>query len=231
MPGLRASSATPGVYARRSVLTGARRTAVAAASLAALTGVLVLDGPAAQAAPPTPPDAATARAELAKLTVQPEGSMDGYSRAKFPHWSTQYGQCNTREVVLKRDGENVEQDDRCAAVSGTWYSPYDGATWTDAQDIDIDHIVPLAQAWRSGASSWTTAQRQAFANDLKRPQLIAVTDRVNQEKGDKDPAQWLPPLKSYRCTYAQMWVSVKYDYKLTVDSAEKAALTGILNGC
>ncbi|WP_373303562.1 HNH endonuclease family protein [Streptomyces cinnamoneus] len=208
----------------------ARRTAVSL-GLTALVGTLVLNGPAAQAAPPTPPDAATVRTQLSQLTVKPEGSMDGYSRSKFPHWATQYGQCNTREVVLKRDGQDVEQDAKCAAVSGTWFSPYDGATWHDAQDIDIDHIVPLAQAWRSGASTWTTEQRKAFANDLTRSQLIAVTDRVNQEKGDKDPAQWMPPLKSYACTYARMWVSVKYDYKLTVDSAEKTALTGILNGC
>ncbi|WP_437112275.1 HNH endonuclease family protein [Streptomyces cinnamoneus] len=208
----------------------ARRTAVSL-GLTALVGSLVLNGPAAQAAPPTPPDAATVRTQLSQLTVKPEGSMDGYSRSKFPHWATQYGQCNTREVVLKRDGQDVEQDAKCAAVSGTWFSPYDGATWHDAQDIDIDHIVPLAQAWRSGANTWTTEQRKAFANDLTHSQLIAVTDRVNQEKGDKDPAQWMPPLKSYACTYARMWVSVKYDYKLTVDSAEKTALAGILNGC
>ncbi|WP_372458253.1 HNH endonuclease family protein [Streptomyces sichuanensis] len=208
----------------------ARRTAVSL-GLTTLVGTLVLNGPAAQAAPPTPPDAATVRTQLSQLTVKPEGSMDGYSRSKFPHWATQYGQCNTREVVLKRDGQDVEQDGKCAAVSGTWFSPYDGATWHDAQDIDIDHIVPLAQAWRSGANTWTTEQRKAFANDLTHSQLIAVTDRVNQEKGDKDPAQWMPPLKSYACTYARMWVSVKYDYKLTVDSAEKTALTGILNGC
>lgn len=222
MPGLRVPSALRGVYARRTAAT---------LGLTALVGTLVLNGPAAQAAPPTPPDAATARAYLGKLTVQSEGSMQGYSRSKFPHWATQSGQCNTREVVLKRDGQDVEQDSKCAAVSGTWVSPYDGATWHDAQDIDIDHIVPLAQAWRSGANTWTTEQRKAFANDLTRPQLIAVTDRVNQEKGDKDPAQWMPPLKSYACTYARMWVAVKYDYKLTVDSAEKTALTGILNGC
>ncbi|MEU4212747.1 HNH endonuclease family protein [Streptomyces sp. NPDC026206] len=222
MSGLRVPSVLRGVYARRTT---------AGLGLTALVGALVLNGPAAQAAPPTPPDAATARTYLGKLTVASEGSMDGYSRAKFPHWATQSGQCNTREVVLKRDGQDVQQDEKCAAVSGTWVSPYDGGTWHDAQDIDIDHVVPLAQAWRSGADKWTTEQRKAFANDLTRPQLIAVTDRVNQAKGDKDPAQWMPPLKSYSCTYARMWVAVKYDYKLTVDSAEKNALTGILNGC
>ncbi|MFF3733050.1 HNH endonuclease family protein [Streptomyces sp. NPDC002476] len=212
-----------GVYARRLAV------AAASAALAATTGLL--NAPAAQAAMPTPVSASTARTYLSQLTVAAEGSSDGYSRSKFPHWITQSGTCNTREAVLKRDGTNVQQDSSCAAVGGTWYSEYDGATWTAASDLDIDHMVPLAEAWRSGASSWTTAQRQGFANDLTRPQLIAVTDNVNQAKGDKDPANWLPPRTSYRCTYARAWVHVKHYYDLSVDSAEKSALQGILNGC
>ncbi|MFF5130180.1 HNH endonuclease family protein [Streptomyces syringium] len=222
MSGIRVTSAPRGVYARRAAVGG---------GLAALVGTIVLSGPAAHAAPPAPVDAATARTYLGELTVKSEGSMDGYSRTKFPHWSSQGGACNTREVVLKRDGEDVQQDSKCAAVEGRWVSPYDGATWEDAQDIDIDHLVPLAQAWRSGANTWTTAQRQAFANDLTRSQLIAVTDRVNQAKGDKDPAQWMPPLASYACTYSQMWVTVKHHYKLTVDPAEKNKLAAVLKGC
>ncbi|MER6503182.1 HNH endonuclease family protein [Streptomyces sp. NPDC001455] len=212
-----------GVYARRLAV------AAASAALAATTGLL--NAPAAQAAMPTPVSASTARTYLSQLTVAAEGSSDGYSRSKFPHWITQSGTCNTREVVLERDGTNVRQDSSCAAVSGTWYSEYDGATWTAASDLDIDHMVPLAEAWRSGASGWTTDQRQGFANDLTRPQLIAVTDNVNQAKGDKDPANWLPPSTSYRCTYARAWVHVKHYYDLSVDSAEKSALQDILNGC
>ncbi|WP_431039102.1 HNH endonuclease family protein [Streptomyces sp. P6-2-1] len=198
---------------------------------AALTTASVLAGPPAQAAPPTPIAASTARSYLSQLTVATPGSMTGYSRDKFPHWITQSGSCDTREVVLKRDGTNVEQNSSCSAVSGTWKSPYDGATWTAASDVDIDHVVPLAEAWRSGASSWTTAQRQALANDLTRPQLVAVTDNVNQSKGDKDPAAWMPPLASYGCMYARMWVQVKHYYDLNVDSAEKTALQGALKGC
>ncbi|MFJ8583747.1 HNH endonuclease family protein [Streptomyces sp. NPDC093595] len=209
----------------------ARRIAVLAASAAlTATGVLAT-APAAQAAPPTPVSAATARSYLSQLTVKAEGSSSGYSRDLFPHWSTQSGSCNTREVVLKRDGVDVVQDSGCAAVSGTWYSEYDGATWRAASDLDIDHVVALAEAWRSGASGWTTSQRQAFANDLSRPQLIAVTDDVNQAKSDLDPAEWLPPRTAYRCTYARMWVHVKYHWKLSVDSAEKSALQSVLNGC
>ncbi|QNP63093.1 HNH endonuclease family protein [Streptomyces genisteinicus] len=214
------------VYARHL-----RRTAVAvAASALAATGLLAT-APAAQAAPPTPVSAATARSYLSQLTVAAEGSSSGYSRDLFPHWITQSGACNTREVVLKRDGSNVQQDSSCAAVSGSWFSPYDGATWSAASDVDIDHVVPLAEAWRSGANSWSTSTRQAFANDLTRPQLIAVTDNVNQSKGDQDPADWMPSVSSYRCVYARMWVHTKHHWNLKVDSAEKSALQSVLNGC
>lgn len=202
--------------------------------LAALTGLIasvgLFNGPTASAALPTPVSAATARTYLASLTVATE-DRTGYDRDLFPHWITQSGTCNTREVVLKRDGTNVVQDSACAATSGSWYSVYDGATWTVASDLDIDHLVPLAEAWDSGADSWTTARRQAFANDLTRPQLIAVTDNVNQAKGDQDPATWMPSVSSYRCTYVRAWVQVKYYYGLSVDSAEKSALTSYLNNC
>ncbi|MFI1399335.1 HNH endonuclease family protein [Streptomyces sp. NPDC020681] len=216
----------PGVYARH-----ARRIAVLTATSAlAVTGLLAT-APAAQASPPTPISASTARTYLSQLTVKAEGSSSGYSRDLFPHWITQSGSCNTREVVLKRDGSNVQQDSSCAAVSGSWFSEYDGATWYAASDVDIDHVVALSEAWKSGANSWTTSKRQQFANDLTRPQLIAVTDNVNQAKGDLDPAEWLPSRTSYRCTYARMWVHVKHYWALSVDSAEKSALQGILNGC
>lgn len=134
-----------GIYARRIAVLAA------SAALAATTGLLT--APSAQAAMPTPVAASTARTYLSQLTVQAEGSSTGYSRDKFPHWITQSGACNTREVVLKRDGTNVSQDSSCAAVSGSWYSEYDGATWTAAADLDIDHMVPLAEAWRSGAGA------------------------------------------------------------------------------
>ncbi|MFD3514033.1 HNH endonuclease family protein [Streptomyces sp. NPDC058657] len=218
-----ASTRSAKFYARRASVAGG-------AAVLAVTGLLAT-APTSVAAPPPPVDAATARTYLAALTVRAEGSSDGYSREKFPHWSTQSGACNTREVVLKRDGKNVEQDSACAAVRGSWFSEFDGATWTAASDVDIDHMVPLSEAWRSGARDWTTTARQSFANDLTRPQLIAVTDNVNQEKGDKDPAEWLPPRTAYTCTYVRMWVHVKHHWKLTVDQAEKTALTGVLNNC
>ncbi|MEU3548862.1 MULTISPECIES: HNH endonuclease family protein [Streptomyces] len=213
----------PKLYARR-------RLSILAAFTGLIASATLLNPPTASAALPTPVSAATARTYLASLTVAAE-NRTGYSRDLFPHWITVSGTCNTRETVLKRDGSGVVTDSSCAATSGSWYSPYDGATWTAASDLDIDHLVPLAEAWDSGASAWTTSRRQSFANDLTRPQLIAVTDNVNQAKGDQDPATWMPSVSSYRCTYVRAWVQVKYYYGLSVDSAEKNALSGYLNNC
>ena len=154
----------------------------------------------------------SARAHLAEPTVAPEGFMDGYNGAKFPHWITISGTCNPREPVLKRDGDNVRTNAECRDVSGTWSSLYDGATWPQCDDLDIDHMVPLTQAWRSGANTWTTARRRAFANDLTSSQLWTVTDDLNQAKGDKDPALGKPPLASFHCTYGRSWTDVKCRY-------------------
>ncbi|MER7995948.1 MULTISPECIES: HNH endonuclease family protein [Micromonospora] len=213
---------TPRAWRRAAAITAA---ALAAAVLAAV------NAQPASATPPGIPSRATAQSQLNALTVAAQGSMAGYSRDLFPHWITITGACNTREQVLKRDGTSVVVDSSCAATSGRWYSPYDGATWYAASDVDIDHVVPLAEAWRSGANSWTTSRRQSFANDLTRPQLIAVTDNVNQAKGDQDPSTWQPPLTSYRCTYSKMWITVKYNWGLTLQSSEKSALQSMLNTC
>lgn len=176
-------------------------------------------------------DQSAARSRLAELTVKASGSMAGYSRDRFPHWSTVEGTCDTREMVLKRDGKDVRGDAECRAVSGSWTSPYDGATWTKATDVDIDHWVPLAAAWRSGASEWTDEHRKEFANDLTRRQLIAVTDNVNQAKGDKSPDEWKPLLTGYWCTYSINWIEVKHYYKLSITGAEKTALLDMLSYC
>jgi hypothetical protein len=209
-----------------------RRLGIAVLITALLAGTIqVLTSTAAAATPPGIPSAATARSELATLTVATAGAGTGYSRDLFPHWHIVSGSCDTRETVLKRDGTSVVQSSACAATSGRWFSPYDGATWTAAADVDIDHVVPLKNAWISGASSWTTAKRETYANDLTRPQLIAVTDNVNSAKGDKSPDAWKPPLTSYYCTYARMWVAVKYYWALRITSAEKTALTSMLNTC
>ncbi|MGW2339982.1 HNH endonuclease family protein [Streptomyces sp. NPDC001661] len=209
----------------------ARRVSIAGAAVGTTALALLVTTPSAQASPPTPISAATARTYLGELTEKAEGSSDGYSRDKFPHWITQSGTCNTREEVLKRDGKDVQTGSDCAATSGSWYSEYDGETWTASSDVDIDHVVPLSEAWKSGASAWTNDERQGFANDLTRPQLIAVTDNVNQSKGDQDPAEWMPSRTAYTCTYLRMWVQVKHHYALSVDPAEKSAIQSGLSGC
>jgi Protein of unknown function (DUF1524) len=213
-----------------SVLSRAGRLRLLLVFLAAATLSLTLVSPAG-ATPPNIPSASTAQAELNALTVASEGPMTGYSRDLFPHWITISGTCNTRETVLKRDGANVAVNGSCYPTTGSWYSPYDGATWTVPSDVDIDHVVPLAEAWRSGASNWTTSKRRSFANDLSHPQLIAITDNVNSSKGDQDPARWQPLRFAYRCTYAKMWIRSKYHWGLSLQSAEKSALQSMLNTC
>ena len=210
-----------------------RRRLIPAALVAVLLTAFLQFGfsSAAGATPPGIPTAATARTYLSSLTVAAWTHTTTYDRDLFPHWHTVSGTCNTRETVLKRDGTNVVVSSACAATSGSWFSPYDGATWSAASDVDIDHMVPLKNAWISGAWGWTTAKRESFANDLTNPQLIAVTDNVNQSKSDQSPDSWKPPLSSYHCTYARMWVKVKYVWALTVTSAEKSAITTMLATC
>lgn len=190
-------------------------------------------GPPAAAAPvslPEPSPAAVARAELAELVVATPHTLKGYSKSEFPHWVEQGGNCNTREIVLDRDGKNVKEDGQCRAVSGTWHSAYDGKTLRSASQMSIDHMVPLANAWRSGAYAWSMTRRQEFANDLTNPQLIAVSTTSDQAKGDQNPAQWRP-VRSYWCVYARAWTDVKSHYRLTITAREKTALDGMLDTC
>ncbi|MDF5757082.1 HNH endonuclease family protein [Spongiactinospora sp. TRM90649] len=209
-------------------------TTLVLSATATATALTLLTAPLsarAAAAPPPPPPASVVQAQLEALVVEPSGDASGYDRALFPHWITVSGTCDTRETVLRRDGADVVTDAACRATSGRWFSPYDGVTWTRASDIDIDHMVPLSEAWKSGASRWSVERRRAFANDLDSSQLWAVTDNVNQGKGDKDPAVWRPPLESFQCTYARSWIEVKYRWALSVDEAEKAALREMLAFC
>ncbi|GAB7188996.1 HNH endonuclease family protein [Kitasatospora sp. Ki12] len=137
----------------------------------------------------------------------------------------------TREVVLDRDGQDVVQNDKCQAVDGYWTSPYDGRTFTNSKDLDVDHVVPLANAWRSGADEWDTKTRKAFANDLTDPQLVAVSAASNRSKGDKGPEAWRPPLRSYWCTYSRAWIHVKSLFHLNITADEQTALADMLDTC
>jgi hypothetical protein len=168
-----------------------------------------------------------AKSQLDKLVVAKAGSMKDYSRAKFPHWRSTGSNCDTRDSVLKRDGTKVKLSG-CNVVAGTWKSVYDGKTLNSPTLVDIDHLVPLANAWRSGAASWTTDKRGDFANDLDDPQLVAVSASSNRSKGDQDPSTWKPTDSSAWCEYATDWIAVKTRWKLTVTTAEKSALATML---
>ena len=176
---------------------------------------------------------ANAQEILNALAVQRE-QWDGYDRDKFPHWEDGANGCNTRSRVLTRDSKSRVQTARngCTIVAGRWISPYDGMELTRADRIQIDHMVPLAEAWRSGARNWTQAQRTAYANDMGyRWALVSSSDRSNQDKGNSDPAKWMPPLKSFRCEYAKIWIAQKYRWNLSIDESERNALGKELRQC
>lgn len=174
---------------------------------------------------------------LKKLEVSPPGSMAGYDREDFPHWSDarEFGwnvsdsACDVREAALIRDGEDVTVAEGCDVESGRWLDPYTRRTYTDPLDIDIDHLVPLANAYRSGASEWDETGRERYANDPNN--LLSVEDNANQEKGDKGPEAWKPPNRAIWCQYARRWIAVKSDYDLTINAQEKAALGQMLATC
>ncbi|MEV6630060.1 HNH endonuclease family protein [Actinoplanes sp. NPDC051470] len=167
---------------------------------------------------------------LAGLNEAKAGSMRGYTRDEFPHWRDTGKNCDVRDSVLKRDGRKVKFSG-CNVVGGTWTSSYDGKVLTKPTLVDIDHMVPLANAWRSGAAAWTKDRRGDFANDLERPQLVAVSQTSNRGKGDQDPSTWKPSVKAEWCGYAGDWITVKSYWKLTVTSAEKKALSTMLKEC
>ena len=170
---------------------------------------------------------------LAQLVVEAEAPRDGYDREeRFGGWRTRNG-CTTRNAVLI-DESLVEPviEGRCKVVSGEWVSAYDGETTTVPRDLDIDHMVPLAEAWDSGAWAWDDDKRRDYANDLAHPEhLIAVSDSSNRSKGDQDPAEWFQVRAEFRCEYVEAWIGVKLRWELTVDPAEHRALEGVAGSC
>lgn len=189
-------------------------------------------------AAPTEPNSPvpSATAALNTLVVAEHITVEPYDRDRFPHWSDLDGDgCDTRqEVLISESLTDGRVDRRCNIVSGgTWTSPFDGEVGiTDPSSLDVDHLVPLANAWLSGAWGWDDPAREAFANDLDNPySLIAVTASSNRSKGAKAPDEWKPPVEEYWCEYATGWVSVKADWALTVTSSERNALAEMLATC
>ena len=197
---------------------------------------------------PTPPPQVSpeeAAALLADLPRQPRpvGSQ-GYRRDAFGSaWNDIDGNgCNQRDDVLLRDAvrgtARVQRQGRCDhdVVAGVWVDPYTGThlTFTDlkdlhqAQAVQIDHVVPLAEAWVSGASTWSAKRRLRYANDLN--DLVASSGPVNASKGSYDPAAWRPK-RAHQCSYATRWIGIKQHWQLAVDASEVAALGEMLATC
>ncbi|MGW3382005.1 HNH endonuclease family protein [Streptomyces albogriseolus] len=208
------------------MLTAALR-GLAAASLA----LLPLTVPAPAHAGETLPLAEA----VARLPVEAE-SRDGYARDSFRHWNSgddPEDGCNTRgEVLLSEAVEPPTVGPRCRLSGGRWWSYYDQVWVTSASGLDIDHMVPLAESWDSGASAWTAQRREAYANDQGADaSLVAVTARSNRSKADQDPAQWLPPTAGAHYRYAAEWVATKLRWSLAADEAEVTALDEVAAGC
>jgi hypothetical protein len=170
-----------------------------------------------------PLNLAQAEAESINLIVA-EDYLTGYDRSLFKHWiDADKNGCNTRaEVLIQEALVAPKKGKNCTLTGGKWMSAYDGRITAKASDLDIDHLVPLAEAWRSGAWAWTPKEREKFANDLTDKRVLnAVTASINRSKGDRDVVNWVPSL-SYE--YVCNWIAIKSKYKLTVDKAEAAYL-------
>lgn len=171
---------------------------------------------------------------LDQLQISERTTRSGYSRDRFPTWLDLDGNgCRARDDVLAAQSQvPVVKQGACKVVSGSWFSAYDGVTTTDPQRISIDHMVPLANAWRSGAAEWEANRRAAFANDTSASgELFAVTTEINNRKGDAAPESWRPPNRASWCGYARAWVNVKGKWGLSATTAERDALGQMLDTC
>lgn len=201
------------------------------------TSLLVLVGLVATAMLVPGPAPASAGAETVHLRLRAAvRALDvaaerpaGYDRDEFKHWVDADGDCqDTREEVLV--AESLVPLSGCTVTTGEWFSYYDRLTWPQSSDVDIDHMVPLKEAWDSGAHTWDDDARERYANDLGDPRsLVAVTDNENQSKSDRDPAEWLPDFGV--CRYVAEWTAVKTRWDLSVDRAEKRTLRRLAREC
>ena len=180
-----------------------------------------------------PTTQAPAPSDPVGLRIEPE-YVGGYNRDLFADWyDADRNGCNTRkEVLIAESLDPVQIGSKCSISGGRWFSIYDNVETTDSSKFDIDHMVPLSEAWDSGAWNWNADQRKHFANDLDQPFfLIAVTASSNRSKSDRDPAEWMPPNASYHCTYVRIWIEIKRAWDLSVDQAEHDYLARKLASC
>ena len=181
-----------------------------------------------------------ATAVLETLAVKGRAPKTGYARAQFgPAWAdVDRNGCDTRNDILKRDLTSITyraKTRNCVVETGTLVDRYSGETINfvkgniSSMEVQIDHVVALSNAWQTGAFKLTADQRKALSNDPLN--LFAVKGRLNSQKGDGDAATWLPPLKSFRCSYVTQQIAVKAKYSLWVTAPEKAAMVSILAKC
>jgi hypothetical protein len=174
---------------------------------------------------------------LNKLSVKGRAPKTGYSRAQFGDGWQDLGMCDVRNHILRRDMQNAEVRSAgdCTVLKGTLVDPYTGKTIQftrgadTSDDVQIDHVVALSDAWQKGAQSLDTDRRRALANDPLN--LLAVDGKTNNAKSDSDAASWLPSNKAYRCRYVARQIAVKTKYLLWVTAAERDAMAGVLSGC
>jgi hypothetical protein len=209
------------------------------AAVLAGEATIIVDDAAACAVPPLAIDAldevVSGRALdlLPSLRVQPEAPA-GYDRDLFRHWVDADGDgCDARdEVLIAESLTEVRIARGCRIRGGTWVSVFDDMQTSEPSDLDIDHVVPLAEAWRSGAADWDERTRQAFANDLADERALrAVSASSNRSKSDQDPSEWLPPEEGFHCQYVSDWVAIKVRWDLAVDPAERKAIAAVLADC
>jgi len=190
-----------------------------------------------QSAVTTAPPPGTAAEALGKLAVKGRAPKTDYKRSQFGDGWQQVGACDMRNHILKRDMREVTfvSATDCTVLSGVLDDPYTGRTinftrgQTTSDDVQIDHVVALSDAWQKGAQQLSPDLREAFANDPLN--LLAVDGPENQKKSDADAATWLPPNKDYRCRYVARQVAVKAKYTLWITQAEHAAIARILQTC
>jgi hypothetical protein len=152
--------------------------------------------------------------------------MQGYDRkALFGTWIDADRDCRNSRAEILEHSSFAPTDNGCTIHEGKWFDPYTGDTLTRAGDLDIDHIVPLKEAWLSGAFAWTREERESFANDPE--VLLAVGKHENRAKSDKDPARWLPPNTDFQLEYASRWARIKLRFRLSADAAELDALKSL----
>jgi len=156
----------------------------------------------------------------------------GYDRTEWKHWTDADHDCqDTRQEVLVRQSEvpvTFKDLRQCSVASGRWTCPYTGQVFTDPSQLDIDHVVGLKEAYDTGGAEWDAARKEAFANDLDDPELLAVSASANRSKGDRGPEEWMPPWPQGRCPYLKARIRVQLKWGLTVPEAESRAVLGTL---